>query len=97
MPIGQGGTALDANGEKLRTILDHLDRSSTDLQAETKDMMRSYLAENQERTHDLQERLRLSAEEADAQTKRRAEVEKLLSRRDQAYEDLLGQRRRLWV
>ena len=39
---------------------------------------------------DLQERLRQTQEDGEMQTKRRGEVEKMLARRDAAYEELLG-------
>ncbi len=58
---------------------------------QTRELIRSHLAENQELVRDLQERLRMSSEENEMQAKRRAEVEKLLSKRDAAYEELLGE------
>jgi kinesin family protein 5 len=57
---------------------------------QTRELIRSHLAENQENMRDLQERLRMSQEEGEMQGKRRGEVEKMLARRDMAYEELLG-------
>jgi kinesin family protein 5 len=91
----QGGAVLDSAGEKLRQVLKDLeganDQTRSELSAQTKDLIRSSLAENQEAIRDLQERLRLSQEDADMQAKRKAEVEKLLGKRNAAYEELLGE------
>lgn len=60
-----------------------------ELAAQTRDLIRSHLAENHELIRTLQEKLRLSQEDADMQGKRRMEVEKMLMKRDAAYEELL--------
>jgi kinesin family protein 5 len=59
--------------------------------AETRDLIRTHLAQNQDLVRDLQERLRLSHEEAEVQVKRRAEVEITLGKINAAYEELLGE------
>ncbi|KAK8870009.1 hypothetical protein IAR55_000579 [Kwoniella newhampshirensis] len=92
--IDLGGAVFDSAGAKLRQVLDELENSrdassSEDLTAQTRELIRSALAENQDVVRDLQERLRLAQEESDLQTKRRAEVEKMLNKRDTAYEELL--------
>ncbi|RSH95610.1 hypothetical protein EHS25_000702 [Saitozyma podzolica] len=91
--IDMGGAVLDSAGEKLRQVLKDLeganDQTRSELSAQTKDLIRSSLAENQEAIRDLQERLRLSQEDADMQAKRKAEVEKMLGKRNAAYEELL--------
>jgi len=56
----------------------------------TRELIRSYLGEHQDTVRDLQERLRLSSEEAELQIARRSEMEKVLLKRDLAYEELLG-------
>ncbi|WWC85238.1 uncharacterized protein L201_000100 [Kwoniella dendrophila CBS 6074] len=90
--IDMGGAVLDSPSEKLRQVLQTLEsrdtNSITDITSQTKELVRSALAENQDIVRDLQERLRISQEEADLQNKRRAEVEKMLSKRDAAYEEL---------
>ena len=55
------------------------------------EIIRTHLAESQDVMRDLQERLRATQEEAEMQAKRRGEMERLLSRRDAAYEELLGE------
>ncbi|WVW83416.1 hypothetical protein I302_105436 [Kwoniella bestiolae CBS 10118] len=92
--IDMGGAILDSSSEKLRQVLQTLEsRDSTSsaeqISLQTKDLVRSALAENQDIVRDLQERLRLAQEEADLQNKRRSEVEKMLGKRDAAYEELL--------
>ncbi|RSH83216.1 uncharacterized protein EHS24_006883 [Apiotrichum porosum] len=92
--IDMGGTTLDAAGEKLRQVLKELDNvkdadQSAALSSQTRELIRSHIAENQEAVRDLQERLRISQDEAELQEKRTQEVEKLLTNRDAAYEDLL--------
>jgi kinesin family protein 5 len=86
---------LDSAGEKLRQVLKGLESAQengtqAELNEQTRELIRAHLAENQELVRDLQERLRMSKEESEAQAKRRAEVEKMLSKRDAAYEELLG-------
>jgi len=92
----QGGSVLDSSGEKLRQVLKELesakDSSSTaDLGAQTRELIRAHLAENQELVRTLQEKLRQHQEESEIQAKRRTEVERLLAKRDAAYEELLGE------
>ena len=67
------------------------DSSATShLGVQTRELIRAHLAENQELVRSLQERLRQHQEEGEMQAKRRTEVERLLSKRDAAYEELLG-------
>ena len=60
------------------------------LSGQARELIRSHLVENQDLVRDLQERLRLSHDEFELQRKRQDEVEKMLSKRDAAYEELLG-------
>jgi hypothetical protein len=92
----QGGTGLDSSSEKLRQVLKELDGStnaeqSSELSTQARELIRSHLAENHEVVRDLQEKLRAGQEEGEIQAKRRMEVEKILMKRDAAYEELLGQ------
>nr|XP_019013289.1 kinesin [Kwoniella pini CBS 10737]OCF52070.1 kinesin [Kwoniella pini CBS 10737] len=91
--IDMGGAILDSSSEKLRQVLQSLEnrdsQSAEDISNHTRELVRSAMAENQDVVRDLQERLRLAQEESELQTKRRNEVERLLSRRDAAYEELL--------
>ncbi|ORX39658.1 putative kinesin [Kockovaella imperatae] len=91
--IDMGGASLDSAGEKLRHVLKDLEtnkeNASPQLSAQAKELIKTHLAENQDLVRDLKERLRMSQEEVDVQGKRRAEVEKMLAKRDQAYEELL--------
>nr|XP_018264092.1 kinesin [Kwoniella dejecticola CBS 10117]OBR86250.1 kinesin [Kwoniella dejecticola CBS 10117] len=91
--IDMGGAVLDSSSEKLRQVLQSLETrdsaSAVDISNQTRELVRSALAENQDIVRDLQERLRLAQEESDLQNKRRNEVERMLSRRDAAYEELL--------
>lgn len=57
---------------------------------QTRQMIRSHIAENQDQIRELQEKLRASQEEAEMNRSRRAEVERLLEKREGAYEELLG-------
>lgn len=87
---------LDSSGEKLRQVLKDLenadDSSATShLGIQTRELIRAHLAENQELVRSLQEKLRQHQEESEIQAKRRTEVERLLSKRDAAYEELLGE------
>ncbi|RXK39944.1 kinesin [Tremella mesenterica] len=88
--IDMGG-ALDSASEKLRQVLRDIETSGNELGSQTKDLIRTHLAENQDLVRDLQERLRAAQEEADLQSKRRVEVEKALSKREAAHEELLGE------
>ncbi|WWD15711.1 hypothetical protein CI109_100133 [Kwoniella shandongensis] len=92
--IDMGGAVLDPAAEKLRQVLKELENTtdaskSEQLTSQTRELIRSSLAENQEVVRDLQERLRLAQEESEMQAKRRAEMEKMLNKRDVAYEELL--------
>ncbi|WRT66891.1 uncharacterized protein IL334_003854 [Kwoniella shivajii] len=91
--IDMGSAILDSPSEKLRQVIQALESreatSSEDISFQIRDLVRSALAENQDIVRDLQERLRLAQEEAEMQGKRRGEVEKMLGRRDAAYEELL--------
>lgn len=92
--IDMGGAHLDPAGEKLRELLKDFDKlkdagKEAEISGQTRELIRSHLAENQELIRDLQERIRVGQEEAELQSKRRQEVEKLLGKRDDAYEELL--------
>ncbi|OCF35334.1 kinesin [Kwoniella heveanensis BCC8398] len=87
--IDMGGT-LDSAGEKLRQVLQNLESDSdNEITVQTRELIRSSLAENQDVVRDLQERLRTVQDEAEMHGKRRAEVEKMLEKRNVAYEELL--------
>jgi kinesin family protein 5 len=80
----------------LRQILRDLDTSkdsgqAVDLSSQAREAIRAHLVENQDFVGDLQERLRASEEEGELQARRRGEVERMLVRRDDAYEELLGE------
>lgn len=83
----QGDTGLDPASERLRHVLTQLDGAPN---GDTVELIRVHLAENQNIIRDMQDKLRATHEEGDMQAKRRTEVEKMLSRRDAAYEELLG-------
>lgn len=59
--------------------------------AQTREMIRSHIAENQDQIRELQEKLRASQEEAEMNRTRRGEVERMLEKREGAYEELLGE------
>jgi kinesin family protein 5 len=93
--LGQGGAPLNPAGEKLRQVLKELDASkdagqSAELGSQARELIRVHIAESQDVVRDLQERLRMSQEESDLQAKKKVEMEKMLTRRDAAYEELLG-------
>ncbi|KAK4683958.1 kinesin family member 5, partial [Tremellales sp. Uapishka_1] len=92
--IDMGGALYEPSGEKLRQVLKELEQvkdadKSAELSAQTRELIRGHLAENQDLVRGLQERLRLSHDEGELQSKRRVEVERMLARRDAAYEELL--------
>jgi kinesin family protein 5 len=87
---------LNPAGEKLRQVLKELDASkdagqSAELGSQARELIRVHIAESQDVVRDLQERLRMSQEESDLQAKKKVEMEKMLARRDAAYEELLGE------
>jgi kinesin family protein 5 len=88
----QGGTSLDAASERLRSLLATIDKQSKDdrLGEETKDLIKSHLAEHQDALREMQERLRMSSEDMEVNRARRAELESMLDKREGAYEELLG-------
>lgn len=93
--IDLGGT-LDSSSEKLRTVLREFEETSDaerkdKLTSQTRELIRMSLAESQDAMRGLQERLRLACEEQDMQVKRRSELEKMLEKRDAAFEELLGE------
>lgn len=91
--IDMGGANLDAAGEKLRLRLKELDTANSgnaEISSELRDLVRNHFAENQQVMRDYQERLRLTQDNAELQSKRKAEVEKLLEQRNREYEDLLA-------
>ena len=74
----------------LKDLDQNKENASTSLPLQARELLKTHLVENQDLVRDLKERLRLSHEEMELQSKRRGEVEKMLMRRDQAYEELLG-------
>ncbi|BEJ16265.1 hypothetical protein CspHIS471_0508700 [Cutaneotrichosporon sp. HIS471] len=91
--IDMGGVNLDAAGEKLRLHIKKVEDSSSgqeQISTELRDLVRNHFAENQNIMRDYQERLRLAQDNAELQSKRKAEVEKLLDQRNREYEDLLA-------
>ncbi|CAD6590665.1 MAG: hypothetical protein TREMPRED_005838 [Tremellales sp. Tagirdzhanova-0007] len=84
--IDLGSSGIDPAAERLRVVLTQLDGAPS---SEMGEIIRTHLAESQDVMRDLQERLRATQEEAEMQAKRRGEMERLLSRRDAAYEELL--------
>ncbi|GMK55466.1 hypothetical protein CspeluHIS016_0205220 [Cutaneotrichosporon spelunceum] len=91
--IDMGGVNLDAAGEKLRLHIKKVEDSSSGqehISTELRDLVRNHFAENQNIMRDYQERLRLAQDNADLQSKRKAEIEKLLDQRNREYEDLLA-------
>jgi kinesin family protein 5 len=89
----QGGQSLDSSSEKLRELFKEIETSregkAADLTVEAKELIRVHLTENQDLVRDLQDRLRMAQEESELQTKRRMDVEKMLIKRETAYEELL--------
>lgn len=91
--IDMGGAHLDAAGEKLRLRLNELEQGKSDnaeISSELRGLMRNHFAEHQQVMRDYQERLRLAQDTAELQSKRKAEVEKLLDQRNREFEDLLA-------
>lgn len=93
--IDLGGT-LDSSSEKLRAVLREFEETSDaerkeKLTSQTRELIRTSLAESQDAMRGLQERLRLAGEEQDMQVKRRSELEKMLEKRDAAFDELLGE------
>jgi len=90
---GQGGQSLDSSNEKLRELFKEIESSrggqAADLTVEAKELIRVHLTENQDLVRDLQDRLRMAQEESELQAKRRMDVEKMLIKRETAYEELL--------
>ena len=89
----QGGQSLDSSSEKLRELFKEIESSregqAADLTVEAKELIRVHLTENQDLVRDLQDRLRMAQEESELQAKRRMDVEKMLIKRETAYEELL--------
>jgi kinesin family protein 5 len=89
----QGGQSLDSSSEKLRELFKEIETSregqAADLTVEAKELIRVHLTENQDLVRDLQDRLRMAQEESELQAKRRMDVEKMLIKRETAYEELL--------
>ncbi|KIR37533.1 kinesin [Cryptococcus deuterogattii 99/473] len=88
------GNTLDSSSEKLRAVLREFEETSDverkeKLTSQTRELIRTSLAESQDAMRGLQERLRLACEEQDMQVKRRSELEKMLEKRDAAFEELL--------
>ena len=65
------------------------DDANRSVSSETADLIRTHLTENQAMVRELQDRLRMAQDDAELQTKRRGEVEKMLIKRETAYEELL--------
>lgn len=77
----------------MRELFKELEQSragqKADLSDEAKELIRVHLTENQDLVRELQDRLRIAQEEAEHQSRRRTDVEKMLLKRDTAYEELL--------
>jgi kinesin family protein 5 len=92
-----GSSPTDATNEKIRRLLTAMEYSESSgdsngsFTAQTREMIRSHIAENQDQIRDLQEKLRASQEEAEMNRTRRGEVERMLEKREGAYEELLGE------
>jgi kinesin family protein 5 len=77
----------------MRELFKELEQSragqKANLSDEAKELIRVHLTENQDLVRELQDRLRVAQEEAEHQSRRRTDVEKMLLKRDTAYEELL--------
>ena len=77
----------------MRALLVTIDKQSDDerLGEDTKDLIKSHLAEHQDALREMQERLRMSSEDMEMNRARRVELENMLEKREGAYEELLGE------
>jgi kinesin family protein 5 len=89
----QGGQALDSTGGKLDELFNQIEGSmdgqTANLSIEAKDLIRVHLSDNQDAVRVLQDRVRIAEEELELQARRRTELEKMLIKRQSAYEELL--------
>jgi kinesin family protein 5 len=89
----KGGQALESTNDKLHGLFKELEEAkkgqNAGLTDEFKEVIRGHMTENQDLVRELQDRLRVAQEEADVQIRRRTDVEKMLVKRETAYEELL--------
>lgn len=81
--VDLGNSNIDGPGEKIRNLSGKLDNND-------RDALHSHLGEIEYSIRDIQERLRQAQDDAELQSKRRHDVDKLLEKRDEAYEQLLA-------
>lgn len=81
--VDMGSANIDGPGEKIRQL-------STKLEAADRDALHAHLTEIEDSIRDIQERLRQAQDDAEVQSKRRQDADKLLEKRDEAYEELLA-------
>ena len=87
-------SAVTEKEEQIRSTLDKLDEaldSSRPLSVEDITVLRKQLKDSQTQVSEQNDRLRQTAEESEALTRRRDELEARLSTLEQDYEELLGQ------
>jgi kinesin family protein 5 len=94
--VRKGGKSLEPGSEALESLLGRLDDHSMEanpsgLLSESKDVIRRSLLEMHTAHRELQDRLRRLQDDAELQVERREELERILSEKDAAYEDLLGE------
>jgi len=66
-----------------------MDGQTTNLSFNAKELIRVHLSDNQDAVRVLQDRVRIAEEELELQARRRTELEKMLIKRQSAYEELL--------
>ena len=66
-----------------------MDGQTTNLSVGAKELIRVHLSDNQDAVRVLQDRVRIAEEELELQARRRTELEKMLIKRQSAYEELL--------
>jgi len=66
-----------------------MDGQTTNLSVNAKELIRVHLSDNQDAVRVLQDRVRIAEEELELQARRRTELEKMLIKRQSAYEELL--------
>ena len=66
-----------------------MDGQTTNLSVNAKELIRVHLSDNQDAVRVLQDRVRIAEEELELQARRRTELEKMLIKRQNAYEELL--------
>lgn len=66
-----------------------MDGQTANLSVNAKELIRVHLSNNQDAVRVLQDRVRIAEEELELQARRRTELEKMLIKRQSAYEELL--------